>query len=39
MDRGYLENKEERKGRPAKLVVADAPRSSAGAGSDADPGD
>jgi hypothetical protein len=24
MDRGYLENKEERKGRPAKLVVADA---------------
>jgi hypothetical protein len=24
MDRGYLENKEDRKGRPAKLVVADA---------------
>jgi hypothetical protein len=24
MDRGYLENQEERKGRPAKLVVADA---------------
>jgi hypothetical protein len=24
IDRGYLENKEERKGRPAKLVVADA---------------
>jgi hypothetical protein len=23
MDRGYLENKEERKGRPAKLVIAD----------------
>jgi len=24
MDRGYLDNKEERKGRPAKLVTADA---------------
>jgi hypothetical protein len=24
MDRGYLENQEDRKGRPAKLVVADA---------------